>query len=91
MCSTRNRTTWAESSARGRWRIFPLNGRNFLQLSLLSGAAVTPQGAAAGSTGQTGHPLLAINVAGNEPDYTMYVDEWHRGRRQPGGKHFPEY
>ena len=51
----------------------PLNGRNFLQLSLLSGAAVTPQGAAAGSTNQTGHPLLAINVAGNEPDYTMYV------------------
>jgi hypothetical protein len=51
----------------------PLNGRNYLQLSLLSGAAVTPQGAAAGSTGQTGHPLLAINVAGNEPDYTMYV------------------
>ena len=51
----------------------PLNGRNYLQLSLLSGAAVTPQGAAAGSTGQTGHPLLAINVAGNEPDYTMYL------------------
>lgn len=51
----------------------PLNGRNFLQLSLLSGAAVTPQGAAAGSTNQTGHPLLAINVAGNEPDYTMYL------------------
>ncbi len=51
----------------------PLNGRNYLQLSLLSGAAVTPQGAAGGSTGQTGHPLLAINVAGNEPDYTMYL------------------
>jgi hypothetical protein len=51
----------------------PLNGRNFLQLSLLSGAATTPQGAAAGSINQTGHPLLAINVAGNEPDYTMYV------------------
>lgn len=51
----------------------PLNGRNFLQLSLLSGAAVTPQGAAASSTNQTGHPLLAINIAGNEPDYTMYL------------------
>lgn len=51
----------------------PLNGRNYLQLSLLSGAAALPQGAATGSTGQTGHPLLAINVAGNEPDYTMYV------------------
>jgi len=51
----------------------PLNGRNYLQLSLLSGAATTPQGAAAGSINQTGHPLLSINVAGNEPDYTMYV------------------
>ncbi len=51
----------------------PLNGRNFLQLSLLSGAATTPQGAAAGSTNQTGHPMLSINVAGNQPDYTMYV------------------
>lgn len=51
----------------------PLNGRNYLQLSLLSGAAATPQGAAAGSTNQTGHPMLAINVAGNEPDYTMYL------------------
>lgn len=51
----------------------PLNGRNFLQLSLLSGAATTPSGAASGATGQTGHPMLAINVAGNEPDYTMYL------------------
>lgn len=51
----------------------PLNGRNFLQLSLLSGAATTPSGAAASSTNQTGHPYLAINVAGNEPDYTMYL------------------
>lgn len=51
----------------------PLNGRNYLQLGLLSGAATAPAGAAAGSTSQTGHPLLAINVAGNEPDYTMYV------------------
>jgi hypothetical protein len=51
----------------------PLNGRNFLQLSLLSGAATIPSGAAAGSTNQTGHPMLAINVAGNQPDYTMYV------------------
>ncbi len=51
----------------------PLNGRNYLQLSLLSGAATTPSGAAAGATSQTGHPLLAINVAGNEPDYTMYL------------------
>src|SRR5437868_3419705 len=51
----------------------PLNGRNYLQLGLLSGAATVPSGAAAGSVNQTGHPQLAINVAGNEPDYTMYV------------------
>jgi hypothetical protein len=51
----------------------PLNGRNYLQLGLLSGAATQPAGAAAGSVNQTGHPQLAINVAGNEPDYTMYV------------------
>jgi len=51
----------------------PLNGRNYLQLGLLSGAATQPAGAAAGSVNQTGHPQLAIQVAGNEPDYTMYV------------------
>ena len=51
----------------------PLNGRNYLQLGLLSGAATQPAGAAAGSVSQTGHPQLSIQVAGNEPDYTMYV------------------
>jgi hypothetical protein len=51
----------------------PLNGRNFLQLGLLSGAAQSNAGAANGSIAQTGHPGMSINIAGNEPDYTMYV------------------
>lgn len=51
----------------------PLNGRNFLQLGLLSGAAQVNAGGAGGSVAQTGHPSLSLNVAGNEPDYTMYV------------------
>ncbi len=51
----------------------PLNGRNFLQLGLLSGAAQANAGAANGSIAQTGHPGMSINIAGNEPDYTMYV------------------
>ena len=51
----------------------PLNGRNFLQLGLLSGAAQVNAGAANGSVAQTGHPSLSLNIAGNEPDYTMYV------------------
>lgn len=48
----------------------PLNGRNFLQLGLLSGATQASSGS---SVGQTGHPSLSINIAGNEPDYTMYL------------------
>lgn len=51
----------------------PLNGRNFLQLGLLVGAAQTNAGASNGSIAQTGHPGMSINIAGNEPDYTMYV------------------
>ena len=51
----------------------PLNDRNFLQLGLLSGAAQVNAGAANGSVAQTGHPSLSLNIAGNEPDYTMYV------------------
>ena len=51
----------------------PLNGRNFLQLGLLSGAAQSNAGAANGSIAQTGHPGMSINIAGNEPDYSMYV------------------
>ncbi len=51
----------------------PLNGRNFLQLGLLSGAAQSNAGASDGSVSQTGHPSLSINIAGSEPDFTMYV------------------
>ena len=51
----------------------PLNGRNFLQLGLLSGAAQSNAGASSSSVSQTGHPSLSINIAGNEPDFTMYV------------------
>lgn len=57
----------------------PLNGRNFLQLGLLSGATQQNAGAAAssvsqtGSTGTNGNRLLSLLIAGNEPDYTMYL------------------
>ena len=51
----------------------PLNGRNFLQLGLLSGATQSNQGAANASIAQTGHPGMSINIAGNEPDFTMYT------------------
>jgi hypothetical protein len=51
----------------------PLNNRNFLQLGILSGAAFSNSGASNNSVAQTGHPGLSINVAGNEPDYTMYL------------------
>lgn len=57
----------------------PLNGRNFLQLGLLSGATTQNAGAAASSVGQTGstgtngNRLLSLLVAGNEPDFTMYL------------------
>jgi hypothetical protein len=51
----------------------PLNGRNYLQLGLLSGATQPTSGAANGSIAQTGHPGMSINIAGNQPDYTMYV------------------
>jgi Carboxypeptidase regulatory-like domain len=51
----------------------PLNGRNFLQLGLLSGTALPNSGPSNNTVSQTGHPSLSINIAGNEPDYTMYL------------------
>jgi hypothetical protein len=53
----------------------PLNGRNFLQLGLLSGATQANQGAANSAIAQTGHSsmVLSINIAGNEPDFTQYL------------------
>jgi hypothetical protein len=51
----------------------PLNGRNYLQLGLLSGATQSNGGASNASIAQTGHPGMSINIAGNEPDFTMYL------------------
>ena len=57
----------------------PLNGRNFLQLGFLAGGVTFPSGEAAstisqtGNNNQTGNRITAINVAGNEPDFTMYL------------------
>lgn len=51
----------------------PLNGRNFLQLGLLSGTTQSNAGPSNNTASQTGHPQLSINVAGNEPDFTMYL------------------
>jgi hypothetical protein len=51
----------------------PLNGRNFLQLGLLSGATQANAGAGNASIAQTGHPGMSINISGNEPDFTMYM------------------
>jgi len=51
----------------------PLANRNYLQLGLLSGATQAVRGAAASSTSQTGHDDVAINIAGNQPDFTLYV------------------
>lgn len=51
----------------------PLANRNFLQLGLLSGATQRVAGGAAGSVSQTGHDDVAINIAGNQPDFTLYV------------------
>lgn len=51
----------------------PLNGRNFLQLGLLSGVALPNSGPSNNTVSQTGHPSQSINVAGNEPDYMTYL------------------
>jgi hypothetical protein len=57
----------------------PLNGRNFLQLGFLAGGVTFPSGEAASSINQTGNDtqkgnrITAINVVGNEPDFTMYL------------------
>jgi hypothetical protein len=51
----------------------PLANRNFLQLGLLSGATQPTSGGAAGSVSQTGHDDVSINIAGNQPDFTLYV------------------
>ncbi len=52
----------------------PLNGRNFLELGLLAGAA-TSSGTALSDfvAAQGGHPARSINVTGLQQDLTMYL------------------
>ncbi len=42
-------------------------------MGLLSGATQRTTGAANGSVAQTGHDNESINIAGSQPDFTMYV------------------
>lgn len=51
----------------------PLANRNYLQLGLLSGATQASKGAASSSVNQTGHDDVSLNIAGNQPDFTLYV------------------
>jgi Carboxypeptidase regulatory-like domain len=51
----------------------PLNGRNFLQLALLSGATL-PTGLGDDTVAsQVGVPSVAINIGGNNNDFTGYL------------------
>ncbi|MGH9628559.1 MAG: carboxypeptidase regulatory-like domain-containing protein [Bryobacteraceae bacterium] len=51
----------------------PLNGRNFLQLALLSGGAVAPTGRSDSITGQTGRGDNAVLLGGNVGSSTGYL------------------
>lgn len=51
----------------------PLNGRNLLQLAVLSAAATPTESGKASVAGQTGRSSDVINVAGAENDFTMYL------------------
>ncbi len=52
----------------------PLNGRNFLQLGLLSGATQSSGGANSDMIDiQVNHPGLNVNVGGNAQDYSSYL------------------
>jgi hypothetical protein len=55
-------------------RNLPLNGRDFLQLSLLSGATQTSGTTVSDfTTLQVGHPNRTIVIGGNEQDFTGYL------------------
>lgn len=51
----------------------PLNGRNFLQLALLSGGAVQPTGRSDAIAGQTGRSDNAVLLGGNVGSSTGYL------------------
>ncbi|HYO82542.1 MAG TPA: carboxypeptidase-like regulatory domain-containing protein [Bryobacteraceae bacterium] len=51
----------------------PLNGRNFLQLALLSGGAVSPTGRSDAIGGQTGRSDNAVILGGNVGSSTGYL------------------
>jgi hypothetical protein len=51
----------------------PLNGRNFLQLALLSGGSVPPTGKSDAISGQTGRSNNAVLLAGNPGSSTGYL------------------
>ena len=50
----------------------PLNGRNFLQLALISGGS-NEAVEQSNSAGQNGHPGRSVVVAGNKASYTGYL------------------
>jgi hypothetical protein len=53
----------------------PLNGRNFLQLAVLSGGVETPPSGAPAdrASAQTGHSARTINIGGNFESVTTYL------------------
>jgi hypothetical protein len=51
----------------------PLNGRNFLQLSYLSGGVEVPQGSGDQVTSQEQHPNRSVIIAGNTQFETTYL------------------
>ncbi|HMJ60414.1 MAG TPA: TonB-dependent receptor [Bryobacteraceae bacterium] len=57
----------------GRVQELPLNGRNYLQLALLSGGAVTPNTRSDAISGQTGRSDNAILLGGNVGSSTGYM------------------
>ena len=57
----------------GRVQMLPLNGRNYLQLALLSGGAVPTNGRSDAISGQTGRADNAVLLGGNVGSSTGYM------------------